>query len=183
MCGSLVQEWGGRFADHRDRGWPQRAGKTTFATRWINDSAPEYLFANADEIARRLVEPMTSSSERDLRAGRIMLARLDEYIGQGADIVLETTLSSRLYARRVPAWRAAGYGIHLVYVRLPSVAVSIARVAHRVRMGGHDVPEADLRRRFDRSLANLEAYKPLVDHWEVWESGEGTTSLVDRSSS
>ena len=78
---------------------------------------------------------------------------------------------------------AAGYGIHLVYVRLSSVEVSIARVAHRVRMGGHDVPEADLRRRFDRSLANLEVYKLLVDHWEVWESGEGTTSLVDRSSS
>jgi predicted ABC-type ATPase len=161
---------------------PNGAGKTTFATRWINDSAPGYQFANADEIARTLVEPAMSSSERDLRAGRIMLKRLEEFIDQRADIVLETTLSSRLYARRVPAWRAAGYGVHLIYVRLPNVEVSIARVAHRVRMGGHGVLEADLRRRFDRSLANLEVYKPLVDHWEVWESGPGTISLDDRSS-
>ena len=162
---------------------PNGAGKTTFATRWINDSRPDYLFANADEIARRLVEPGLSSTERDMRAGRIMLGRLDEHIASSADIVLETTLSSRLYARRIPAWRAAGYRIDLVYVRLVNVEASIARVAHRVRMGGHNVPETDLRRRFDRSLANLEVYKPLVDHWEVWESRQGAISLIDRSPS
>jgi predicted ABC-type ATPase len=162
---------------------PNGAGKTTFATRWINNSGPDYLFANADEIARRLIEPGSSSTKRDMRAGRIMLARLDEYIAAGADIVLETTLSSPLYARRIPAWRAAAYRIDLVYVRLPDVEASIARVAHRVRMGGHDVAEADLRRRFGRSLANLEVYKPLVDRWEVWESRQGETSLIDRSPS
>ncbi len=162
---------------------PNGAGKTTFATRWISDSRPDYLFANADEVARRLVEPGLSSTERDMRAGRIMLGHLEDYVANRADIVLETTLSSRLYARRIPGWRAAGYRIDLVYLRLPDVETSIARVAHRVRMGGHNVPETDLRRRFDRSLANLEIYKPLVDHWEVWESRQGETILIDRSPS
>jgi predicted ABC-type ATPase len=162
---------------------PNGAGKTTFATRWISDSRPDYLFANADEVARRLVEPGLSSTERDMRAGRIMLGHLDAHIANRADIVLETTLSSRLYARRISGWRESGYRIDLVYVRLPDVEASIARVAHRVRMGGHDVPEADLRRRFDRSLAILEVYKPLVDHWEVWESRQGETILIDRSPS
>lgn len=162
---------------------PNGAGKTTFATRWINDSAPNYVFANADEIARRLTEPALSSTECDMRAGRLMLSHLDDYIAQGADIVLETTLSSRLYARRMPEWRSAGYSVVLIYVRLPDVEASILRVARRVSMGGHNVPEVDLRRRFERSLANLEIYKPLVDRWEVWESRDGTTTLIDRSSS
>jgi len=48
-------------------------------------------------------------------------------------------------------------------------------------MGGHGVAEADLRRRFPRSLANLEAYKPLVESWEVWDSRPDGTILADRS--
>ena len=162
---------------------PNGAGKTTFVTRWINDSAPNYVFANADEIARRLTEPALSAAERDMRAGRLMLAQLEAHVAKGADVVLETTLSSRLYARRVPQWRAAGYSITLIYVGLPNVQASISRVAHRVDMGGHPVPEADLRRRFERSRANLEIYKPLVDRWEVWESRDGATILVERSPS
>ena len=107
----------------------------------------------------------------------------DAHVARRSDIVLETTLSSRLYARRITQWRAAGYSVVLVYVGLPNVEASISRVAHRVRMGGHDVAESDLRHRFERSRANLEIYKPLVDRWEVWESRDGTTSLVARSSS
>ena len=159
---------------------PNGAGKTTFATRWINDSAPDFAFVNADEVALEL-PPGLSPAERDMRAGRLMLARLDALIAARADLVLETTLSSRLYAKRIPAWRATGYDVELVYVRLPDVETSIARVAHRVRLGGHGVPEPDLRRRFGRSLDNLELYKPLVDRWQVWDSRPDETILADRS--
>jgi len=48
--------------------------------------------------------------------------------------------------------RAAGYEVRLCYLWLPSVAMSLRRVRQRVRKGGHDVPEADLRRRFLPSL-------------------------------
>lgn len=125
--------------------------------------------------------PDLSPAERDMRAGRLMLERLDTLLAQRADIVLETTLSSRLYARRIPDWTALCYQVALVYLRLPNVEASIARVAHRVRMGGHGVPEPDLRRRFGRSLANLEAYKALVDMWEVWDSTDGEPVLAERS--
>ena len=110
-----------------------------------------------------------------------MLERLDSLLEQRADIVLETTLSSRLYARRIPGWKAIGYEVTLIYLRLPDVDASIARVAHRVRLGGHGVPEADLRRRFGRSLANLETYKALADMWEVWDSRDGAPVLAEKS--
>lgn len=158
---------------------PNGAGKTTFATGLILDQRPGYRFVNADEIARELTG--LSGGERDIRAGRLMLERLDALLEQDADIVLETTLSSRLYARRIPDWKARGYEVALIYLRLPNVEASIARVAHRVRLGGHGVPEADLRRRFGRSLANLETYKALADMWEVWDSGDGEPVLAEKS--
>ena len=44
----------------------------------------------------------------------------------------------------------------------------------RVKYGGHDIPEAIVRRRFDKSLSNfLEFYKPLADSWTIFNnSGE-----------
>ena len=152
----------------------------TFATRWINDSAPNFAFVNADEVARDLPNEL-SRGERDVRAGRLMLARLDFLVEGGRDLVLETTLSSLLYARRIPDWRSRGYRVDLIYVRLANVEASLARVAHRVRQGGHGVAERDLRRRFPRSLTNLARYKSLVDSWEVWDSSDGEPILVDRS--
>ena len=45
----------------------------------------------------------------------------------------------------------------------------MARIARRVSEGGHDVPEADVRRRFDRSLANLPGYAAHADIWRVFD--------------
>jgi predicted ABC-type ATPase len=56
----------------------------------------------------------------------------------------------------------------------------IDRVRRRVERGGHGIPEATLRRRFPLSLDYLETvYKPLVDEWEVWASGDGGPELLD----
>lgn len=133
----------------------------------------EIVFLNADEIARGL-DPGLGPGERDLQAGRRLLDRLESVVGDRRDFILETTLSSRLYARRLPGWRAVGYRIALVYVRLPTAAASLARVRRRASHGGHDVAAPDVLRRFDRSVANLQrVYRPLVDEWQVWEGRDG----------
>jgi len=47
---------------------------------------------------------------------------------------------------------------------LPDVATARLRVAERVSHGGHDIPVADLERRFARSLENLfNDYASLAD--------------------
>ncbi|MDP9103100.1 MAG: zeta toxin family protein [Pseudomonadota bacterium] len=161
---------------------PNGAGKTSFANAFLRETDETFEFVNADEIGRDLEAIGVSAAERDLRAGRLMLQRLEELASQGRSFVLETTLASRLYARKLLIWRASGYRIGLMYVRLPSIETSLARVAHRVSLGGHDIPEADIRRRFGRSAINLETvYKPLVDEWQVWEGRDGTFTCVERS--
>ena len=88
--------------------------------------------------------------------------------------MFETTLASLTYARKIPDWRVRRYHVALIYVRLPTVEHSIARVRRRVADGGHGMPEDVIRRRFDKSLCYLEShYKPIVDEWEVWDSLEG----------
>lgn len=109
-----------------------------------------------------------------------MLERLDDLIAARADVVLETTLATRTHARRIQGWKADGYRIELVYLRLPSADASIARVARRVAEGGHGIPEDTLRRRFALSLDYLEAtYKPLTDAWKVYASGGDELELLD----
>ena len=165
---------------------PNGAGKTTFINQFLRERAAAFHFVNPDEVARDLVipglDPGTAGPNRDLAAGRLVLERLDELVAARADFVLETTLATRSHAVRIRRWKAAGYRVELIYLRLPSAEASIARVAHRVERGGHGIPEETLRRRFGLSADYLEAvYKPIVDRWEVWESGGQGLELIDCS--
>lgn len=160
---------------------PNGAGKTTFANAVLSRRPEPFEFVNADEIARRLAMPQGERA-RDLLAGRAMLRLLDALTAERRDIALETTLATRSHAHRIERWRASGYRVELVYLRLAGVEDCLARVRGRVAMGGHDIPETDIRRRFPRSLDYLEhVYKPIVDAWWVWSSGEGGLELVDWS--
>ena len=51
---------------------------------------------------------------------------------------------------------------------------AIARVALRVRQGGHNIPVDVIRRRFTASLKNFhEIYRQRVDYWQ-WFDNSGT---------
>ena len=96
--------------------------------------------------------------------------------------MFETTLASLTYATRIPEWRAKGYYVGLVYLRLPNIDASIGRVRRRVEAGGHGIPEEIIRRRFSRSLECLEQrYKRVVDEWYIYDSLEGEFRLAETS--
>ena len=155
---------------------PNGACKTTLARQLVPLGLPGARFFNADEIARE------AAFAGPIASGREMLRRLDEAVTGNADFVLETTLASRRYLRAIPTWEAHGYTVGLHFIELPSANYAVARVAKRVAAGGHDIPEADIRRRFGRGLRLFHAaYKPVVDHWRYWRSTEGGIDLADRS--
>ncbi len=154
---------------------PNGAGKSTFISNHLPTAyRASFVRLDADDIERELGSEIVGAERRSYLAGRQLLERLDGIVDARGSFILETTLSSRTYASKVSGWKAAGYRIALVYVRLPSVERSIERVRRRVEQGGHDIPIDAIRRRFQKSLDNLEnLYKPLVDEWYVWESIEG----------
>ena len=135
---------------------PNGAGKTSFANQYLPAAEEKLVFLNADEIARELASPTLSKVTLDLRAGREMLVRMDALAAARIEFMFETTLASLTYAQKIPIWQERGYSVALIYLRLPNVEASIARVDKRVAAGGHSIPETVIRKRFAKSLEYFE---------------------------
>lgn len=152
------------------------AGKTTFARQFLRVRYQAAPFLNADEIQRE-----GPAFAHPVSAGRELLRRLDEFASLGRTFAVETTLSSRGYVERLQSWPGSGYRTCLHFIELPSAVHAVQRVATRVAAGGHAVPEADVRRRFERGrLLFSTVYKPLFDRWYHWFSDDHGLRLVDQ---
>jgi len=130
---------------------PNGAGKSTLVDRYVRGRIP---VVNPDNIARSLPDSLDEAS-RSLRAGRLALRERSAYLTAQQDFAIETTLTGRSELELMRSAAKEGFKINLVYIGLRDVQHSIARVRERVGRGGHDVPLADLLRRFDRSLRHL----------------------------
>jgi predicted ABC-type ATPase len=147
---------------------PNGAGKTSAAADLLRDTVRIDSFVNADVIAQGLsgFRPDSAAFE----AGRILLHRLAELTQARDDFAFESTLSGRSAARVLKNLTASGYEVHLCYLWLPSPEMSVARVRRRVESGGHDVPEAVIRRRFWKSLINFDRlYRPVATTWRLYD--------------
>lgn len=132
---------------------PNGAGKTTFAMTYLPKTTGTLNFINADLIAADLSPSDPSTAETE--AARIFLRRIEEAISAGENFAFETTLSGRAHLRRIQRVRLEGWHVRLIYLYLPSVEMSMKRVAARVREGGHDIPKDAILRRYSKSLHNL----------------------------
>jgi predicted ABC-type ATPase len=158
---------------------PNGAGKTTFAAEFLPLDAGVLAFVNADLIAAGLspFDPPRAA----VRAGRLMVRAIEEHVAHGGDFAFETTLAGRLYARAIPRWQAAGYRVGVVFLALPSAEFAIARVAMRVRQGGHAVADDVVRRRFAAGRENFEhVFKALVDDWRLYDNAGARPVLVEQ---
>jgi predicted ABC-type ATPase len=111
----------------------------------------------------------------------VLLRELDRLVAAKADFAFETTLSGLRYASRMQAWKAVGYSIEINFIRVPSPELALRRVGSRVKQGGHNVTKTDVLRRYKRGWTNfLEVYRPLADHWTVYDNSEATPRLLER---
>jgi predicted ABC-type ATPase len=132
---------------------PNGAGKTTFALEYLPKVAGCTRFINADLIAAGL-SPLAPEREL-LAASRLFLREIDECVTTHEDFAFETTLAGRVYLRLIERLQRDGWRVELIYLALPSVEMSKLRVAERVAHGWHNIPLADIERRFPRSLRHL----------------------------
>ncbi len=159
---------------------PNGAGKTSFARQYLGNPGGAYTFVNADEIARELMLPDISPTQRDLVAARVMLQKIHELTEARASFVIETTLAALSYLPKIENWKRENFRVVLIFLRLPSANAAVDRVRRRVEAGGHGIPEQTVRRRFEMGLKYLERhYKHAVDEWYVWDSLEGDFELTE----
>ena len=158
---------------------PNGAGKTTFAREFLLKDNRMIRFVNADLIASGL-SPLRPELAT-LAAGRIFLRELDRLARSRADFAFESTLGGLIHVHRLKRWKAAGYRIEIVYLRLRSPQLALRRIAARVKQGGHNVPRADVLRRFTRSWTNFQkSYRLLADTWSVYDNSGRRSQLLER---
>ena len=159
---------------------PNGAGKTTFAREFLPQEAGCPVFVNADLIAAGL-SPF-APERAAIQAGRLALAAIAQHVAKRESFAFETTLSGKAYATHIPVWQQLGYRVELFFLSLPTADVAIERVAQRVRQGGHDIPEATIRRRFDAGKRLFtEVYQPLVDQWILYDNAGDEPQLISWS--
>jgi predicted ABC-type ATPase len=135
---------------------PNGAGKSTF-TQGANLGV---LVLDPDTIA---AETSPNAMNSVSYAGRRMRERIAECVSSGQSFALETTLAGRTILRTMMKCKTSGMSITLHYVGVESPALAKWRISERVRHGGHGVPEADINRRFARSLGNVWRALDIVD--------------------
>jgi predicted ABC-type ATPase len=156
---------------------PNGAGKSTFARLFLPEYADCREFVNADLIAAGL-SPFNPESLA-LQAGKLMLRRIEALAETRADFGFETTLAGKSWVPFLQRLREQGYRLHIFFLWIPGPDLALARIAERVRAGGHSVPEEVVRRRFRRGLRNFFGlYAPLVDAWLILDGSREEPALA-----
>ena len=156
---------------------PNGSGKTTFARKFLPIYAKCNNFINADLIASGL-SPF-SPRVAAMKAGKLVLEQIGEFSKKRADFAFETTLAGKSYARHLKAMKRGGYKLHLFFLWIPTAKLALGRIKERVAEGGHDVPAADVRRRFHRGIKNFFLYYcALADSWMFFDNSGITPRLI-----
>ncbi len=159
---------------------PNGAGKTTFANEFLPIEAECLNFINADLIASGLAP--FQPAKMAIEAGRLMIQHINECIRKNESFAFEATLSGKGYRKKINEWKRQGYEIVIYFFKLPSVDFAIERVKLRVAKGGHNVPEQDIRRRYERSWDNFNTlYKPLADSWAIFDTSGDIPAIISES--
>ena len=116
-----------------------------------------------------------------MRAGRLLLEQIHLLANKRSDFGFETTLSGVTYMALLQRLKAQGYRIQLFFLWIPTVEMALARIADRVRRGGHGIPEEVVRRRFQKGIQNLfTLYRPLLDLWVLFDNSGTKPQLIAR---
>lgn len=145
------------------------AGKTTAAYSLLPHWLEVREFVNADEIARGL-SPFNPEGMA-IKAGKLMLQRIEELLENKVSFAIETTLATKSYVSLVRRAQGAGYVVHVLFFYLNDAALARQRVTERVQHGGHDIPVDVIERRYHAGMRNLFGlFMDRVDRWVVYDN-------------
>jgi len=145
---------------------PNGSGKSTL-TRYIKSNLDAPII-DPDAEARK-INPSSPESAL-VAAGKQAIRLARDYLKNNQSFAVETTLAGSTYIKMMQQAKQQGYELNFIFVGINHVDTAIRRVAERVRSGGHNVPEEDIRRRYKRSLANLPIALQLADNAIIFDN-------------
>lgn len=146
------------------------AGKSSVGGAFLREHGADYF--NPDEFARVAMTASPGLSQREANAFAWQTGRqgLEAAIADGSAFTFETTLGGETLTRLLLDAAARGAVLRIWFAGLESVEFHLRRVAARVRKGGHDIPESDIRRRWVGSHANLIRLIPHATDLHVYDN-------------
>lgn len=146
------------------------AGKSSVGGAAFRAFGAEYY--NPDEAARALMDAGPGLSQSDANSAAWLQGRrlLAQAISRRLDFAFETTLGANTFPRMLVQAADQGIELYVWYAGLASPELHIERVRARVRRGGHDIAEADIRRRYEHSRLNLIHLLPKLTALRVFDN-------------
>ena len=157
------------------------SGKTTASYTLLPDLLDCREFVNSDEFAKSFspFDPGAAS----VTASRYMLMKINYLLERQANFAIETTLATRSLLQIVRQAKARGYETTVLYFWLNSPELAIQRVRERVVSGGHNIPDAVVRRRYVMGLQYLfDTYIPEMDRWVLADNSKPPFTVVAEGS-
>jgi predicted ABC-type ATPase len=129
-------------------------------------------FFNPDTAAREARELNRGMTQEQANAVAWDLGRslLEKAILKRQDFAFETTLGGNTMTELLERAASSGMEVRIWYVGLRNVEMHISRVAMRVSLGGHNIPEAKIRERYDRSRLNLLRLLPRLTELKIFDN-------------
>jgi predicted ABC-type ATPase len=157
------------------------AGKSSLGGAAIRESGGDYY--NPDEAARSLMaaDPRLGQTEANSKAWLIGKKLLEKAIADGLDFAFESTLGANTIPALLRAAARQGFEIHVWYAGLCSPELHLARVKSRVNKGGHNIAEADIRRRYEHSRLNLIDLLPYLAALRVYDNSADADPAAGRA--
>jgi predicted ABC-type ATPase len=146
------------------------AGKSSIGGAMFRAAGADYY--DPDEAAKALMaaNPGLAQIRANAAAWQQGKRLLQRAIAERLDFAFETTLGGSTIPRLLAEAASQGIEVRIWYVGLASVDAHIARVRQRVRAGGHDIPEATIRRRWRHSRLNLVQLLPALTELRVYDN-------------
>ena len=157
------------------------SGKTTASYTLLPDLLDCREFVNSDEFAKSL-SPFDPSAA-SITASRYMLMKINYLLGRYEDFSIETTLATRSLVKIINEAHSVGYEVTILYFWLNSPELAIQRVRDRVAAGGHNIPDAVVRRRYTMGLQYFfDTYRPICDRWILADNSKSNFTVVAEGS-
>ena len=157
------------------------AGKSSIAGATFRQSGGQYF--NPDEAARELKSRRPGQSQAAVNSAAWLQGRrlLERAIAERLDYAFESTLGASTLPRLLTQAAGEGFEVRIWYAGLSSPEQHLARVRARVARGGHDIPEADIRRRYEHSRLNLIALIPHLAALRVYDNSAETDPAAGKA--
>ena len=129
------------------------------------------LIIDVDKLAAQLGSPV--------EGGKAAVRKIDECLEKGISFTQETTLSGARTERTIRRAKERGYTIRLYYIGLDTLEESLGRIRNRVAKGGHDIPKADVERRFSTRFADVLRILPYCDEARFFDNDNGFVEVAE----